>query len=82
MAGRIFPGLTDTGFGSNVFQNAGTIVPVKTAALLPAPNDRTTALTNATLTQFLSPKFGLVAGKINMVDLGATNFMATTGPSF
>jgi len=64
----------DTGFGSNVFQDAGTIVPVNTAALIPAPNDRTTALMNATLTQFLSTKFGLVAGKINTLDLTETEF--------
>jgi porin len=64
----------DTGFGSNAFQDAGTIVPVNTAALLPAPDDRTTALMNATLTQFLSPQLGLIAGKINMLDLAATEF--------
>jgi porin len=64
----------DTGFGSNVFDDAGIIVPVNTAALIPAPNDRTTALMNATFTQFLSPKFGLFAGKINTLDLGETEF--------
>jgi porin len=64
----------DTGFGSNVFQNAGAIVPVNTAALIPAPNDRTTALMNATFTQFLSAEFGLFAGKINTLDLGETEF--------
>ena len=53
---------------------AGTIVPVNTAALLPAPNDRTTALVNATLTQFLSPQFGVVAGKIDTLDLAGTEF--------
>jgi hypothetical protein len=53
--GGFFKVSADTGFGSNAFQDAGTIVPVKTAALLPAPDDRTTALTNATFTQFLSP---------------------------
>jgi len=37
--GGFFKVEADTGFGSNVFQNAGTIVPVNTAALLPAPND-------------------------------------------
>src|SRR5277367_5459741 len=62
----------DTGFGSNVFHDAGAIVPVNTAALLPAPNDRTSALTNATFTQFLSPQFGMFAGKINMLDLSGT----------
>ena len=57
--GGFFKVSADTGFGSNAFQDAGTIVPVNTAALLPAPDDRTTALTNATFTQFLNPKFGL-----------------------
>jgi porin len=64
----------DTGFGSNVFKDAGTIVPVNTAALIPGINDRSTALMNATLTQFFSPQFGLFAGKINMLDSGVTEF--------
>ena len=64
----------DTGFGSNAFQDAGTIVPVNTAALIPAPDDRTTALMNATLTQFLSPQLGLTAGKLNLLDAGETEF--------
>jgi len=45
-----------------------------TAALLPGNDDRTTALTNATFMQFLSPQFGLVAGKINTTDLTETEF--------
>jgi porin len=64
----------DTGFGSNAFQDAGTIVPVNTAALIPAPDDRTTALMNASLSQFLSPQFGVTAGKFNIVDAGETEF--------
>jgi porin len=72
--GAFFKVSADTGFGSNAFQDAGTIVPVNTAALLPAPDDRTTALTNATFTQFLSPKFGLTVGKINLLDAGETEF--------
>jgi porin len=72
--GGFFKVSADTGFGSNAFQDAGTIVPVNTAALFPAPDDRTTALTNATLTQFLSTKFGLTAGKLNLVDAGETEF--------
>lgn len=64
----------DTGFGSNVYDASGATVPVNTAALVPAPNDRTTALTNLTFTQFLSPKFGLAAGKIDTLDLGGTEF--------
>jgi len=64
----------DTGFGSNAFQDAGTIVPVNTAALIPAPDERTTALMNATLTQFLSPQLGVTAGKLNLLDAGETEF--------
>ena len=59
---RLLQGLGRYRVGSNVFGDAGTLVPVNTAALLPVPDDRTTALTNATLTQFLSPQFGVVAG--------------------
>ena len=72
--GGFFKFSADTGFGSNAFGDAGTLVPVNTAALLPAPNDRTTALTNATITQFLSPKFGVTVGKLNLLDSGATEF--------
>ena len=64
----------DTGFGGNVHRNSGAIVPVYTAALLPAPNDHTTALTNATFMQFLSEKFGLVLGKFNLFDAGEQEF--------
>jgi porin len=72
--GGFFKFQDDTGFGSNVFKNAGTVVPVNTAAPIPGINDRTTALMNATLTQFLSPQFALFAGKINMLDSGVTEF--------
>jgi porin len=72
--GGFFKFQSDTGFGSNVFKNAGTIVPVNTAALIPGINDQTTALMNATLTQFLSPQFALFAGKINMLGSGVTEF--------
>jgi len=42
--------------------------------LIPGSNDRTSALMNLTFMQFLSPQFGLVAGKINTFDLGETEF--------
>jgi len=72
--GGFFKFEADTGFGSNIFQDVGAIVPVNTAALLPGVNQRTTALTNATAMQFLSPQFGMFAGKINTLDLGVTEF--------
>jgi porin len=58
----------DTSFGDSVLKSSGAIVPVNTMALLPKPNEPTSALMQATFTQFLSPKFGLIAGKIFMFD--------------
>jgi porin len=72
--GGFFKFQADTGFGTNIFRDVGAFVPVNTAALLPGINDRTTALTNATLMQFLSPQFGLAIGKINTLDLSVTEF--------
>jgi len=64
----------DTGFGSNAYRDSGGIIPINTAALIPGPNNRTTALMNASLTQFLSPQFGAFLGKINTIDSSATEF--------
>jgi porin len=64
----------DTGFGSNIFKDTAALVPVNTAALLPGVSDRTTALMNATLTQFLSPQFAVFLGKINTLDSAGTEF--------
>lgn len=64
----------NTGLGTNLFSKSGAIVPVNTAALLPAVNDHTTALTNATFMQFLSGKFGLVIGKINTLEANQQEF--------
>ena len=64
----------NSGFGSNAFRDSAATVPVNTAALLPAPDDRNTVLTNATLMQFLSPKFGLLAGKLDLIDSAEQEF--------
>jgi len=72
----------DTGFGNNVIRDSGGIVPVNTAALEPANGDQTTALTTATLTQFLSTKFGVFAGKINLVDLSKQEFYGDYSTQF
>jgi porin len=58
----------NSGFGESVFKESGAIVPVNTAAIIPAPGDQTTALTNATFMQFLSTKFGLMIGKVFTLD--------------
>ena len=56
--GGFFMVQADTGFGTDIFADSGALVPVNTAALFPAPDDHTTALTNATFMQFLSEQFG------------------------
>jgi len=60
--------IANSGFGESVLQDSGAISPVNTAALLPKPNAPTTGLMHATFMQFLSPKFGLVAGKFFTLD--------------
>ena len=72
----------DTGFGTDIFRDTGAIVPVNTASLFPAPNDHTTALTNATLMQFLSEKFGMVVGKFNTLTLGEQEFYGNYSTQF
>jgi porin len=72
----------DTGLGTNMFHKSGAIVPVNTAALFPAPNEHTTALTNATFMQFLSEKFGLVIGKFNTLDAGEQEFYGNYSTQF
>ncbi|WP_107692470.1 carbohydrate porin [Nitrosospira sp. Nsp2] len=56
-------------FGHSVLGNTGAIVPPNEAWLFPGLNQPASGLMNATFTQFLSPKVGLVAGKINILDL-------------
>ena len=73
-SGGYFKFEADTGFGSNIFNDVGAILPVNTAALVPAPDERTTVLTNATYTQFFSPQFAVYGGKINTLDSAATEF--------
>ncbi len=57
----------NSGFGDNIFKASGALVPVNTALLLPSTKGGTD-LMHATFTQFLSPKFGLTAGKIFTID--------------
>ena len=52
-----------TGFGDTVNNAAGTLLPSNLATLLPDFGNNQTALMNLTYMQFLSPKFGIIAGK-------------------
>jgi porin len=56
-----------SGFGDNILGDSGALVPPNTALLLPAAKP-SGGLMHATFLQFLSPKFGLIAGKIFTVD--------------
>jgi porin len=80
--GGFFMLSADTGFGTNLSAKSGALVPVNTAALLPASNDHTTVLTNATFTQFLSKKFALFIGKINTFNGGAQEFYGDYSTQF
>ena len=60
--------IANSGFGESVLSDSGAISPVNTSALLPKPNEQNTGLMHATFMQFLSPKFGLVAGKFFTLD--------------
>jgi porin len=55
-------------FGESLSNDSGALVPVNTAWLVGEPNEPSTTLLNATFMQFLSPKFGLIAGKIFTLD--------------
>jgi porin len=56
-------------FGDTIYRDSGALVPLNTATLVPKFNDPSTGLLNLTFMQFLSPKFGLVAGKIYTLDV-------------
>src|SRR5271155_5841375 len=73
--------IVDTSFGT-ALDNSGAIVPVNTATLIPAPNDRTTTLMNLTFMQFLSEKFGLVLGKFDTFALGGEEFYGDYNTQF
>jgi porin len=71
----------DSSFGT-ALSNSGAIVPVNTATLIPATDDRTTTLMNATFMQFLSEKFGLVLGKFNTFAAGEQEFYGDYNTQF
>jgi porin len=66
--GGFFKFYGDSSFGESVQPRTGAIVPVNTFLLLPKPDEPSSALMNATFTQFLSTKFGVFAGKVFVLD--------------
>jgi len=51
-------------FGTDVNNASGAFIPPNMVSLLPQPLDTTSALMNLSFMQFLSPKFGIVVGKL------------------
>jgi porin len=60
--------VANSGFGESVLGTSGAISLVNTTALFPKPNEPDTGLMHATFMQFLSPRFGLIAGKMFLLD--------------
>lgn len=65
--GGFFKVQTVTSFGHNILGNTGAVVPSNEGWLLPT-TEPDTGLQNLTFTQFLSEKFGLLLGKINLIE--------------
>ncbi len=63
-----------SGFGDSISHDSGALVPVNTFTLYPDADRSATGLMHATFTQFLSPKLGLVVGKIFTLDSGVGEF--------
>jgi porin len=57
---KVYAGST---FGESLFDDTGALVPANAAWLVGDPNEPSTTLMQASFMQFLSPKFGLMAGK-------------------
>ncbi len=53
-----------TGFGDTINNASGSVVPTNFATFLPDFGNEATGLMNLSFMQFLSPKFGVVAGKL------------------
>lgn len=71
--GGFFRMQTVTSSGHNVYGDTGALVPANETWMLPS-KQTDTGLQSFTFTQFLSPKFGVVAGKINTLDLASNYF--------
>src|SRR5215813_4297344 len=63
-----------SGFGHTVNKDAGATVPVNYAALVPDLDKEATVLMNLTYMQFFSKQFGIVVGKVNLLDGDANDF--------
>lgn len=71
--GGFFRIQTVTSSGHNIYGDTGALLPANETWMLPADKPDT-GLQNFTFMQFLSREFGLVAGKINTLDLASNYF--------
>ena len=55
-------------FGQFINRNAGSLIAANNEGLLPTPGEQRTALTNFLLTQFLSERTAVFAGKLDTLD--------------
>ncbi len=67
-----FEGITS--FGNTLTSAVGSLVPSDVSVLFPGINEADSGLMGASFTQFLSPKFGVMMGKMNLFDFTATEF--------
>jgi porin len=63
-----------SGFGNTIDNASGALLPPNLATLLPAFGENGTALMNLSLTQFLSPKFGVIVGKLYALSADTNEF--------
>ena len=61
-------------FGNTLYDNVGAIVPSNVSGLFPGINKADSGLMGASFTQFFSPKFGVMMGKMNLFDFTPTEF--------
>ena len=61
-------------FGNSLYNDVGAFVPSNLAYLYPEFNEPASALMGASFTQFFSPKFGVMMGKMNLFDFTPTEF--------
>lgn len=61
-------------FGNSLSNDVGAFVPSNVAYLYPEFDEPASALMGASFTQFFSPKFGVMMGKMNLFDFTPTEF--------
>ena len=61
-------------FGTSLNDQVGAIVPSNVATLYPTFDQASSGLMQASYTQFLSPKFGVTMGKMNVFEFTPTEF--------